>query len=191
MVALKDSTVRRGTGNVTSPTGEVSLRIRTRPLPNAVTEFLLKHAESTKSFVERKVRVEEDLTLERISFEKQLTMEKFRSQLDEVLSSEGGEWRGIIDRILTFGPKHIGPNILIDSTENDFRKMYSSNIFQLTQFPPRKLHVGFPRPSLRRLPPNRLPTRHATRPPLRRTNPRNSLLPRITNSYPRRPLRPT
>jgi len=124
MVALKDSTVRRGTGNVTSPTGEVSLRIRTRPLPKSVTEFLLKHAESMKSFVDRKIRVEEELTLERITLEKLLTFQEFQTQLNRVLSSEGGEWREIIDRIVTFGPKRIGPNILIDSTDHDLRKLF-------------------------------------------------------------------
>ena len=29
-------------------------------------------------------------------------------------------------RICAFGPKRVGPNILIDSTNLDFKKMYSS-----------------------------------------------------------------
>jgi ribosome assembly protein 1 len=99
MVALKDTSVRRGTANVTTPNGDVSVRIRTRPLPKAVTDYLLKHGESMKHFLlDRKSRVEEDLTTERITLEKTLTLSEFKKGLEEVLEAEGGEWRSIIDK---------------------------------------------------------------------------------------------
>jgi ribosome assembly protein 1 len=127
MVALKDSSVRRGTAVITSPNGDVTIRIRTRPLPKSVTEFLLKHAESMKHFLlDRRTRVEEDVDLasERITNEKRLSLFEFKKELEEILSAEGGEWKHIIDRICAFGPRRVGPNILIDSTDLDFRKMY-------------------------------------------------------------------
>ena len=101
MVALKDSSMRRGTATVTSPNGDVTLRIRTRPLPKTVTEFLLTHAESMKYFLlDRRARVEEevDLTTERVQLEKQLTLSEFKATLDEILGAEGGEWKSIVDR---------------------------------------------------------------------------------------------
>ena len=139
MVALKDSSVRRGTATITSPNGDVSVRIRTRPLPSSVTEFLLKHAESMKHFLlDRHARVEEDvdLTTERVQLEKRLSLAEFKAKLEEILIAEGGEWKSIIDRLLlpdallltnricAFGSKRIGPNILIDSTDLEFRRMY-------------------------------------------------------------------
>ena len=108
MVALKDSSVRRGTATVTAPTGDVTIRIRTRPLPKSVTDFLLKHAESMKHLLlDRRTRVEEDVDLanERVIVEKRLSLSEFRNGLEEVLVAEGGEWKNIIDKydpILSF-----------------------------------------------------------------------------------------
>ena len=101
MVTLKDSSVRRGTAVITSPNGDVTIRIRTRPLPRSVTEFLLKHAESMNHFLlDRRTRVEEeiDLATERITMEKRLSLSEFKKELDEILSSEGGEWKNIVER---------------------------------------------------------------------------------------------
>jgi len=145
MVALKDSSVRRGTATITSPTGDVTIRIRTRPLPVAIKEFLLKHTESMKQFLlDRRAQVEEDaeVATEIVAIGKKLSFTDFRKQLEDLLSAEGGEWRGIIDRfyrfaglandrICAFGPRRIGPNILIDSTDLDFRKMYLALLIKL------------------------------------------------------------
>jgi hypothetical protein len=101
MVTLKDSSVRRGTAMITSPNGDVTIRIRTRPLPKSVTEFLLKHTESMKHFLlDRRTRVEEDVDLatERIIVEKRLSLSDFRKELEEILSAEGGEWKSIVNR---------------------------------------------------------------------------------------------
>jgi len=101
MVTLKDSSVRRGTATITSPNGDVTIRIRTRPLPASVTEFLLKHAESMKHFLlDRRARVEEDvdLTTERVHLEKRLSLTEFKTKLEEILVAESGEWKNIIDR---------------------------------------------------------------------------------------------
>jgi ribosome assembly protein 1 len=136
MVAIKDSSVRRGTATITSPNGDVTIRIRTRPLPQIVTKFLIKHSESMKHFLlDRRMRIEDvELATDRISMEKTLSLHDFKKELEDVLSTEGGEWKTIIDRyticslkphtrICAFGPRRIGPNILVDSTDLDFRKM--------------------------------------------------------------------
>lgn len=101
MAALKDSSVKRGTAVITSPNGDVTIRIRTRPLPKTVTEFLLKHAESMQHFLlDRRTRVEDevDLATERVTIEKRLSLPEFKKELDEILSAEGSEWKNIVDR---------------------------------------------------------------------------------------------
>lgn len=101
MAALKDSSLRRGTATITSPTGDVTIRIRTRPLPATVTSFLLKHAESMQHFLlDRRSRIEEDVDLaaERITVAERLSIVEFKKGLEEILIAEGGEWKSIIDR---------------------------------------------------------------------------------------------
>lgn len=136
MIALKDTSVRRGTATITSPSGDVTIRIR--PLPDTVKEFLIKHAESMKQFLlDRKTRVEEegDVATERVTLEKRLSFQDFRKEFQEILNAEGGDWSRIIDRhyippfqtnnrICAFGPRRLGPNILVDSTDLGFRRMY-------------------------------------------------------------------
>ena len=100
MTPLKDSSMRRGTATSTSLNGDIAIRIRTRPLPKTVTEFLLKYAGSMKHFLsDRRLNTEEeeDLT-ERISVEKQLSIAEFKRQLEEILAAESGEWKTIVDR---------------------------------------------------------------------------------------------
>jgi ribosome assembly protein 1 len=101
MAVLKDSSMRRGTATITSPTGDVTIRIRTRPLPTAITAFLLKHAESMQHFLlDRRSRIEEDVDLaaERITVAERLSIAEFRKAMEEILITEGGEWKSIIDR---------------------------------------------------------------------------------------------
>ena len=101
MVALKDSTAGRGTATIMSPNGDVTIRVRTRPLPRTVTEFLLRYAESMKHFLlDRRASAEEDmeLTTERVTMEKELTRTEFKKELDEICTAEGGEWKGVVDR---------------------------------------------------------------------------------------------
>jgi hypothetical protein len=101
MVALKDTSMRRGTAAISSPNGDITIRVRTRPLPANVKEFLLKHAESMTHFLlDRRTRVEEDVDLatERLSLAKRLSLDEFKKELDVILAAEGGEWKSVIDR---------------------------------------------------------------------------------------------
>ena len=105
MVTLKDSSLRRGTAVITSPNGDVTIRIRTRPLPQSITDFLLKHSESIKQlFLDRRGRIEDldDVTIETVSVGKRLTFEEFRKELEALLVGEGGEWKSVIDRCSLF-----------------------------------------------------------------------------------------
>jgi len=101
MAPLKDPSLRRGTAIITSATGEITVRIRTRPLPESVLEFLLKHPESMKHLLlDRRTRDEEDvdLTHETLSTETTLSLSEFRTELDELFATEGGEWKGMTEK---------------------------------------------------------------------------------------------
>ena len=115
-------------------------------------------------------------------------------------------------RICAFGPRRIGPNILIDSSDLDLRKMYiptkKTNLtFEFPCIRPRNIKWNFNAsswkrhihanlsippfhalsPSFRRQHPNGFPNSHKPRSSLFRTSRRNCLFPRInSNLDPRR-----
>jgi len=126
--------------SVTSST-QVSVTVRARPLPQNVTEFLLKNATSIKQAYSEQHEVEENGNNkdeledqqavevdEEVVKSKALSIDELKKQLQEVL--EGGKgrevWKDVIDKIVAFGPRRIGPNLLIDATkEGLFPKVFS------------------------------------------------------------------
>src|SRR5271156_3843036 len=101
MAPLKDPSLRRGSAIVSSATGEITVRIRTRPLPENVLEFLLKHPESMKQLLlDRRTRDEEDVDLstETLSTETSLSLAEFKTQLEELFAAEGGDWKGMTEK---------------------------------------------------------------------------------------------
>ncbi|KAI1189916.1 P-loop containing nucleoside triphosphate hydrolase protein [Nemania serpens] len=122
---------------------QVSITLRVRPLPQNVTEFLLKNAASVKRVYseqhsteesesnkeefqdQQNVEVDEDVV-----GSKTLSVEELKGQLREALESGKGReaWKGIVDNIVAFGPRRTGPNILIDATKGGlFPKVFSED----------------------------------------------------------------
>lgn len=134
-----------GRGRVESPTTskQVTIRLRVRPLPAPVTEFLVKHTGAVKRlYSERKAQEEERRTPgeeEGTESEQEhreahdvdenetsgdagqdLSMSEFRKRLSAAFAEEQTEqdvWKDVVDRICSFGPRRVGPNILVDATE--------------------------------------------------------------------------
>jgi ribosome assembly protein 1 len=119
---------------------QVSVTVRVRPLPQNVTEFLLKNATSVKRAYSEQHGVEENGNNHELEDQqavgvdedvvetKALSIDELKKQLQEVL--EGGKgreaWKDVIDKIVAFGPRRIGPNLLIDATkEGLFPKVFS------------------------------------------------------------------
>ncbi|KAI1162308.1 P-loop containing nucleoside triphosphate hydrolase protein [Nemania serpens] len=122
---------------------QVSITLRVRPLPQNVTEFLLKNAASVKRVYSEQQSTEEsernkdefqdqqnvDID-EDVVGSKALSVEELRGQLREALESGKGReaWKGIVDNIVAFGPQRTGPNILIDATKGGlFPKVFSED----------------------------------------------------------------
>ncbi|KAJ5719249.1 hypothetical protein N7493_007704 [Penicillium malachiteum] len=136
MAAPKNPELGRGTVLSVSPSKQMTLRLRVVPLPEAVTEFLIKQAgtvkqlqsqkraEATKSddAAENATPVESagvdaaDEALEGAV----LSLKDFREELNKVFDEEVKEdkelWKNVVDRITAFGPRRTGPNILVDAT---------------------------------------------------------------------------
>ncbi|KAH6636390.1 hypothetical protein F5144DRAFT_177544 [Chaetomium tenue] len=122
---------------------QVTITLRARPLPQDVTDFLLKNAGSIKGLssdrgateaegsptqepVAENGAVQDDSPEaddELSTASKALSLEELRKQLQSQFDNEKDRldsWKGIIDRIVSFGPRRIGPNLLIDATKDQF-----------------------------------------------------------------------
>ena len=136
MAPAKNPELGRGTVLTVSPSKQMTLRLRVVPLPEAVTEFLIKQggtvkllqsekrAEATKSDESTDTKQSAESTGVDAADEARegavLSLKEFREELTKVFDEEVKEdkelWKNIVDRITAFGPRRIGPNILVDAT---------------------------------------------------------------------------
>ncbi|CBQ70672.1 probable Tef2-translation elongation factor 2-putative [Sporisorium reilianum SRZ2] len=120
----------RGTteGNVAN--GAVSYRVRAVPLPKAVVDFLLANTQTLRRLQNRSAggAVEEDADAASGSVDaagsqasKTVRADKFWSTLAGILDKcgqdrTGEDWREVVEKIVSFGPRRVGANILVDRT---------------------------------------------------------------------------
>jgi ribosome assembly protein 1 len=111
---------------------QVSITLRVRPLPENVTSFLLKNSGAiTKLYSERAVQDKVDGSNSVEGHEaieadndvlegKSLSYDELKRQLREVLENGKGRevWKGSVAKIAGFGPRRVGPNILLDATKD-------------------------------------------------------------------------
>ncbi|KAG2182081.1 hypothetical protein INT43_007008 [Umbelopsis isabellina] len=138
--------IPRGTITVPIPSKFISLKLRAVPLPKNVVEFISSHTATIKTIVEQKLARKnakkqskdgeaEDIRAENItgelSEEKILSAADFQNQLKKefkVAQDQGGPlaqvWDGIVDQIWSFGPKRVGPNLLVNKIPGYVRKHF-------------------------------------------------------------------
>lgn len=144
----KDSTLGRGRVEAVTSSKQVTIRLNVRPLPSPVTEFLVRHTGAVKRlYSERKAQEEERSSAARsegqadgedhapgndeveagadaddeVDAGQKLTMAEFKTKLSEAFSEEKHErdlWKDAVEKIAAFGPRRVGPNVLIDRTED-------------------------------------------------------------------------
>lgn len=134
MAPPKTKDASRGTvhGNVQNHL--VDFTVRARPLPNEVTAFLTTHIETLKRVVQRERELTDKSSDARTAGEESaqdslaatdageqagttvavLKPADFWKQLEALFLKAGKEWQGIVPKIWAFGPRRVGPNILVD-----------------------------------------------------------------------------
>ena len=147
MAPPKNPDLGRGGVQTVSSSKQLTLRLRVVPLPAPVTEFFtkqvgtIKRLQGTRSTAEAtkpdSAEVNGNGALEESgdgSHEAQegsvISLENFRKELNRIFDEEVKEnkelWKNVVDRITAFGPRRIGPNILVDATPvNTCEKLYA------------------------------------------------------------------
>ncbi|KAK3680244.1 Cytoplasmic GTPase/eEF2-like protein (ribosomal biogenesis) [Recurvomyces mirabilis] len=135
---------RGGVEGVTT-SKQVTIRVRVRPLPAPVTEFLVKHTGAIKRlYSERQAQDQErtsgngqdegigadpedvgeqEIEAEDTSAEagQNLSMAEFKEKLTSAFTREKADrevWKDAVERIAAFGPRRVGPNVLVDMTHD-------------------------------------------------------------------------
>ncbi|KAI9894326.1 MAG: Cytoplasmic GTPase/eEF2-like protein (ribosomal biogenesis) [Vezdaea aestivalis] len=127
----------RGTVRNITSSGQLSLRIRVVPLPEAVTEYLQKHAAAIRRFYSERKAEEDGKRLGADTPDESLvrnldlldgaddqgqSLQEFKAGLKLAFSTEksdSDEWGDAVEQIAAFGPRRIGPNALIDATRSE------------------------------------------------------------------------
>jgi ribosome assembly protein 1 len=125
----KDPSLPRGTVNGATANKQVSVRLRVRPLPANVTDFLSKHSGTIKRLNGQRGETspvalpesEQDGMQEAEQRETGQTLSpaEFKKQLQQAFKEAKGQkesWADVIDKITAFGPRNRGPNLLVDAT---------------------------------------------------------------------------
>ncbi|KAK2871873.1 hypothetical protein FQN49_002747 [Arthroderma sp. PD_2] len=137
MAPPKNADLPRGTVVTTSGSKQLKLQIRVRPLPTAVSEFLLRHSGTIKRIYARKrhaltdnVETSGDDTPDTINSQEAtadgatssrntLSVDEFKRELSTcfgALKEDKEVWAGALAKISEFGPRKTGANILFDAT---------------------------------------------------------------------------
>jgi ribosome assembly protein 1 len=133
MAPPKTAGAPRGTIHGSSSNSLVNFTIRAVPLPRSITSFLQANTSTMRRIQpDRRRAVDEDESIESQVASKQLTTagggdeegareakpEEFWEALENVCKDAGRDWVGMADQIWAFGPKRVGPNLLIDRSDS-------------------------------------------------------------------------
>ncbi|KAJ3347471.1 Cytoplasmic GTPase/eEF2-like protein (ribosomal biogenesis) [Entophlyctis luteolus] len=111
-----------GTVILSTPNNVATFRIRAVPLPKNVLDFLNQSSERLKEFAEANDQGSDANINERLKYVGELEL-RFEEAKKEGKLVEKDVWTNMSRRILEFGPKEIGPNILVcgESFEDQFQ----------------------------------------------------------------------
>lgn len=126
MAPVKTADRPRGTILGSVQAGLVTFAVRAVPLPDSVTAFLIANA-STLKRLQRDRRLTkgdeevDEIRLESVEGEKPVEVEEFWEALEALFKAAGKSWVGMAEQVWAFGPKKVGPNILVDRTALSLR----------------------------------------------------------------------
>ncbi|KAF9323918.1 Cytoplasmic GTPase/eEF2-like protein (ribosomal biogenesis) [Linnemannia elongata] len=131
----KSETGARGTIVATTPNRHVRFVVRTVPIPEILKKYLLDHAEQIQSYVEDNGGSSNTknnsgaavLMGEVETGEKAKAQKKLLDELTPLFAQAGEDWKGREKDILGFGPRRVGPNLLINQLGFDFSRNRGNN----------------------------------------------------------------
>ena len=115
-----DEVLKEGQVKIYTPSKQCCVQIHTQPLPPEVTDFLDDNQSLIKTldlYVSSKLS---DKGRNKVGIGAKLkqstkdAIKEFKENLDRLFEKAGKDWTGLADRIWAFGPKRIGPNLLIN-----------------------------------------------------------------------------
>ncbi|KAF9991069.1 Cytoplasmic GTPase/eEF2-like protein (ribosomal biogenesis) [Mortierella antarctica] len=118
----------RGTIVATTPNKHVRFVVRTVPIPEELKKFLTDHAEQIQAYVESVhlgggAQHSGKLVPAGHTPEDQAKkLEKLISELEPLFAKAGEIWKGKEKEILAFGPRRVGPNLLINNLGIEFSR---------------------------------------------------------------------
>ena len=138
MSAPNNKDLPRGTVIGVTSSKQVTVRLRMRPLPAAITEFLEKHTNDIRRlYAEKKAQESTGINSEQHSDEPveleeskheglittdTLSLPEFKQALKEAIVENDDQvdfWTNAIGKTTAFGPRRTGPNLLIDATREN------------------------------------------------------------------------
>ncbi|KAH8705347.1 putative ribosome biogenesis protein Ria1 [Talaromyces proteolyticus] len=129
MPAPKNPELGRGGVLTVSPSKQLTIKLRVIPLPSEVTEYLSKNAGTLKRIHSEKRASAAGEVVEEIenrdvenadSLERNvLSVADFKKDFQKLLAESKHEdlKQDIVDKVIAFGPRRVGPNLLIDATQ--------------------------------------------------------------------------
>ncbi|KAF9135131.1 Cytoplasmic GTPase/eEF2-like protein (ribosomal biogenesis) [Mortierella sp. GBA39] len=131
----KSDTGARGTIVATTANRHVRFVVRTVPIPEDLRKYLLDHAEQIQTYVEdngdssnaKNNSGAAVLVGEVETGEKAKAQKKLLDELTPLFAQAGEDWKGREKDILAFGPRRIGPNLLINQLGFDFSRNRGNN----------------------------------------------------------------
>jgi ribosome assembly protein 1 len=127
----------RGTADVEVWKGYISIRLRVRPLPKPVLEFLSSNNSASKriatELVSHEANEHEATPTLDAAGEKEtgriMSNDEFAAGLQKAFAevkSERDSWKNVVSQIIAFGPRRVGPNLLIDLTNKLSKPLFST-----------------------------------------------------------------
>ena len=136
MAPPKEKNLPRGTVISQTASKQITMRLRVRPLPSAVVEYLEKsvgiirrlyskykaesEGKSTVDDPRERTYEQEDTEDHTAANGDLLSLVDFKENLKKSFAedaADSGFWADAIEKIAAFGPRRVGPNIMVDSTK--------------------------------------------------------------------------
>ena len=122
MKVLPDKDIERGTISTSISNDQITYTIRVCPLPDSVRNYLDENAATIRNIQLSRAQFldqEQARELEDEDVDERSTksLSQFKDDLIRLFKDTGTDWSDVVDRIVAFGSKRIGPNILVDGLE--------------------------------------------------------------------------